>query len=72
MDAGTAPRINLTRYQGALAPNYHWCEEVTLARPAKARQKVAMPELETPTERHVPIKKPQGMVAVRNRSTINK
>lgn len=46
------PRVNLTRYQGVLAPNHHWRGWVTPAKRGKGVKPIANPEVHLPTERH--------------------
>ena len=47
------PRINLTRYHGALAPNHRWRGMVTPAKRDKGVKRIANTGVRSSAERHV-------------------
>ena len=49
------PRVNLTRYHGALAPNHRWGGMVTPAKRGKSPKRGANAEVNIPIERHAAV-----------------
>ena len=60
------PRVNLTRYQGVLAPNHRWRGMVTPAKRSKGVKRIANTEVRSPAERHVAMSWAQRLKRVFN------